>query len=97
MDSITLQANENCTEGGMLYELGSLYAYLEKLIDPRKRKGVRYHLATLLLLILLAKLAGQNHPTGIAEWVKYREAGLVELLKLPRKRVPHHCTYRRVL
>ncbi len=97
MDSITVQANEKCTEGGMIYELGSLYAHLEKLMDPRKPKGIRYHLVTLLLLILLAKLAGQDHPTGIAEWVKYREASLVELLKLPRKRVPHHCTYRRVL
>jgi len=97
MDSITLRANESCTEGGMIYELASLYAYFEKVIDPRKRKGIRYQLATLLILILLAKLGGQDHPTGIAEWSKHREAGLVELLKLPRKRVPHHCTFRRVL
>jgi predicted transposase YbfD/YdcC len=77
--------------------VASLYAYLEKVIDPRKRKGIRYPLSTLLLMILLAKLGGQDHPTGIAEWIKHREAGLVEMLKLPRKRVPHHCTYRRVL
>jgi predicted transposase YbfD/YdcC len=50
-----------------------------------------------LLLILLAKLGGQDNPTGISEWVKHREAALVEMLKLPRKHVPHHCTYRRVL
>lgn len=97
MDSITLQANESCTDGGMIFALDSLYAYLEKVADPRQPKGVRYHLATLLLLILLAKLGGEDHPTGIAEWTKHREAGLVPLLKLPRKRVPHHCTYRRVL
>jgi len=97
MDSITLEANESCTEGGLIYDLASLYAYLGKVIDPRKRKGIRYQLTTLLLLIMLAKLGGQDHPTGMAEWVKHREAGLVELLKLPRKRVPHHCTYRRLL
>lgn len=97
MDSITLQANETCTEEGLVYDVASLYAYLEKMLDPRKRKGIRYRLATLLLLILLAKLGGQDHPTGMAEWVKHREAGLVELLKLPRKRVPHHCTFRRML
>ena len=97
MDSITLQANENCTEGGLIYDLASLYAYLEKVIDPRKRKGIRYPLATLLVLVLLAKLGGQDHPAGIAEWVKHREAGLIEWLKLKRKQVPHHCTYRRVL
>ena len=97
MDSNTLQANEDCTAGGLIFDIHSLYAYLQRVVDPRKPKGLRYHLATLLLLILLAKLGGQDNPTGIAEWVKHREAGLVELLKLPRKRVPHHCTYRRVL
>lgn len=97
MDSITLEANENCTAEGLIFDIHSLYAYLQRVVDPRKPKGLRYHLATLLLLILLAKLGGQDNPTGIAEWVKHREAGLVEMLKLPRKRVPHHCTYRRML
>jgi predicted transposase YbfD/YdcC len=97
MDSITVQANQDCTSEGMIYDLASLYAYLKRVNDPRKRKGIRYHLATLLLLILLAKLGGQDHPTGIAEWIKHREAALVELLKLPRHQVPHHCTIRRLL
>ena len=34
------------------------------------------------------QLAGAGH---------HREAALVEMLKLPRKRVPHHCTFRRLL
>ncbi len=97
MDCITLQANENCTVGGMIFDIHSLYAYLERVVDPRHRKGIRYHVATLLLLMMLAKLAGQDTPTGMAEWVQHREAGLVEMLKLPRKRVPHHCTFRRLL
>lgn len=97
MDSITLANNEDCTCEGFIFEIHSLYAYLQRVADPRKPKGLRYPLATLLLLILLAKMGGQDHPTGISEWVKHREAGLVPLLKLPRKRVPHHCTYRRIL
>jgi len=97
MNSITLRANEDCTSGGFIFEVNSLYAYLERVTEPRKAKGIRYHVATLLLLILLAKMGGQDNPTGISEWVKHREAGLVEMLKLPRKRVPHHCTYRRLL
>lgn len=97
MDSIMLGANESCTEGGMIFDLHSLYAYLEQVTDPRHRKGIRHPIATLLVMLLLAKLAGQDHPTGMAEWVKHREAGLVEMLKLPRKRVPHHCTFRRIL
>jgi hypothetical protein len=97
MDSITLATNEGCSEEGFIFEIHSLYAFLERVTDPRKPKGLRYPLATLLLLILLAKMGGQDHPTGISEWVKLREEGLVRLLKLPRKCVPHHCTYRRTL
>jgi predicted transposase YbfD/YdcC len=97
MDSITLQANQDCTESGFIFEIHSLYAYLKRVVDPRKPKGLRYQLATILLLVLLAKLGGQDNPTGISEWVKHREAALVEMLKLPCKRVPHHCTYRRIL
>ena len=72
MDSITLQANQDCTTEGMIFDLASLYAYLKRVNDPRKAKGIRYHLATLLLLILMAKLGGQDHPTGIAELIKHR-------------------------
>jgi predicted transposase YbfD/YdcC len=97
MDCITIGEKESCTEWGFVYELNSLYAYLERITDPRKPKGIRYQLASLLLLILLAKMGGENHPTGITEWIKHREEGLVKLLKLPRKEVPHHCTIRRIL
>ncbi|MAT42738.1 MAG: hypothetical protein CL609_10375 [Anaerolineaceae bacterium] len=97
MDFITIGAKENCTHWGFVFDLNSLYAYLERISDPRKPKGVRYHLATILLLILLGKMGGENHPTGIAEWIKHREEGLVWMLKLPRKKVPHHCTIRRIL
>lgn len=97
MDCITLQTGESCTSEGMVYELDSLYAYLERVSDPRKPKGVRYRLATVLVLMLLAKLAGQSHPTGMAEWIAHRQAGLIQFLKLPRKRLPHHCTLRRIL
>lgn len=97
MDSITLQAHEDCTAEGLIYDLGSLYAYLLRVVDPRKAKGIRYPLATLLLLILLAKFGGEDTPTGIGAWLKYRQSALVEMLKLPRQQVPHHCTIRRLL
>ncbi len=97
MDSITLREKEGCTNEGFIYDIDSLYASLEKVSDPRKPKGVRYGIGTILLLILLAKFGGENHPTGIAEWIKHREEALVKLLKLRREEVPHHCTIRRVL
>jgi hypothetical protein len=85
MDSITPQANQDCTESGFIFEIHSLYAYLNRVIDPRKLKGLRYQLATILLMVLVAKLGGQDNPTGISEWAKLREVALVEMLKLPCK------------
>ena len=80
-----------------VYDLGSLYAYFQTLSDSRKPRGVRYSLALILLLMVLAKLCGESHPSGIAEWVAHRAEKLSELLKLKRKSMPHHSTYRRIL
>jgi len=77
--------------------LGSLYGYLAKLTDRRKRRGVRYSLATILVLIILAKVCGQDKPYGIADWVQQRRDFLVEALRLKRGQLPHHSTYRRIL
>lgn len=84
-------------EQGILFDIGSLYHYLERLTDHRKPRGLRYRLVTILVLIFLAKLAGEDCPTGIAEWAKNREAPLVAMLRLPYPKVPHHSTYRRIL
>jgi predicted transposase YbfD/YdcC len=82
---------------GFVFDLNSLYAFLLKLSDRRKRRGVRYRLATILVLLILAKLAGQDKPYAIADWAQNRSAFLVEVLHLPRARLPHHSTYRRIL
>jgi predicted transposase YbfD/YdcC len=88
---------ESNTQEGNLFDVGSIYAYFQTLSDKRHRRGVRYSLALVLMLILLAKLCGESHPTGIAEWARHRSAMLVDLLKLKRKQMPHHSTYRRIL
>ncbi len=79
-----------------VFSLGSLYGYLAKLTDRRKRCGIRYPLATILVLAILAKLCGQDKPYGIADWVHQRQSFLVEALRLKRGRLPHHTTYRRI-
>lgn len=81
---------------GIIFSLGSLYSYLAQLTDPRKRRGVRYPLATVLVLAILAKLCGQDQPSGMAEWAQHRRSFLVEALRLKRGRLPHHSTYRRI-
>jgi predicted transposase YbfD/YdcC len=76
--------------------LESLYGYLAKLTDRRKRRGVRYPLATILVLVVLAKLCGQDKPYGIADWAQQRRGFLAEALRLKHGRLPHHSTYRRI-
>jgi predicted transposase YbfD/YdcC len=82
---------------GKVINLGSLYTRFQKLIDKRKAKGKRYALATILLVIFLAKLCGEDKPSGIAEWGALRGAWLAEMLGLKRKNMPSHHTYRRIL
>jgi predicted transposase YbfD/YdcC len=88
---------ESNTREGLVFDVGSLFARFQTLSDKRKRRGVRYSLALILVLIVLAKTCGENHPSGIAEWAKHRSEMLVGLLKLERKKLPHHSTYRRIL
>lgn len=85
-----------CTTGTVI-NLSGLYADLHTLHDKRKPKGKRYALATVLLGIFLAKLCGEDKPSGIAEWVKLRGEWMVRLLGLKRESMPHHNTYRRIL
>jgi hypothetical protein len=53
----------------------SVYRALEQVEDGRHKRGVRYSVALILTLILLAKVAGMTTPAAIAHWVR----GLSEL------------------
>ena len=82
---------------GKIINLSNLYVQFEGLADRRKAKGKRYALATILLGIFLAKLCGEDKPSGIAEWVALRGEWIANVLGLKRKRMPSHHTYRRIL
>jgi len=82
---------------GQVYNLVSLYDRFQGLHDKRKAKGKRYALATILMGIFLAKLCGEDKPSGIADWVRLREQWITKMLGLKRERKPHPNTYRRVL
>ena len=82
---------------GIIFDVGSLYERLQELRDCRKARGKRYSLPTILILLIMAKLCGEDQPSGIAEWAQYRAEKLSELLPLERQRMPHHSTYRRIL
>lgn len=87
----------NTTEAGVVFDIGSLFAYLQSLHDKRKPRGIRYALVTILVLMVMAKICGEDHPCGIADWAKHRSEMLREWLKLKHKQMPHHSTYRRIL
>ena len=83
-------------EAGFVLDLDSLAAYFERLPDQRCARGKRYRLAQVCILATLAKLSGEDHPLGMAQWAQVRHPVLGPLLGLP-KRLPCHNTYRRVL
>lgn len=82
---------------GFVVDWGSLYDFLTRLEDRRDPRGVRYPLAWVLTLALLAKLAGEDRLTGIAEWVQHRKEALARAMGLARPQAPHRTTYSRIL
>jgi len=82
---------------GKVIDLGSLYRRFEGLTDERKARGKRYGLAMLLMGMFVAKLCGEDKPSGIAEWVAQRGAWMAGVLGLKRTTMPSHHTYRRTL
>jgi hypothetical protein len=82
---------------GILYDLGSVYEGLSKITDKRKAQGKIYRLETIMIIIILAKLSGEDKPSGIAEWGKHHGEEIVELMQLKKSQMPSLNTYRRML
>jgi predicted transposase YbfD/YdcC len=87
----------NLNPDGFLVDLDSLYEVLSRLHDSRHARGVRYALVTVLMFVLLAKLAGQDRVYGISQWVKHRQQRLAEAFHLATPRAPSPQTYSRLL
>jgi predicted transposase YbfD/YdcC len=88
---------ENGTEEGAVFDVGALVEELQQVTDRRQKRGRRYSLPFLLAVIVLAKLSGQNKPSGIAEWVQLRRKQLVVAFNRQRETVPSLNTIRRTL
>lgn len=74
-----------------MQEVGSLYERLKEVRDGRCRRGRRYEAAKVLVIMLLAKMAGEESVSGIAEWARLRATWLTEALGL--RRLPCANTY----
>ncbi len=87
----------NLDPEGFVIDLDSLYAALAHLKDSRHARGLRYSLVTILVCIVLAKIAGEDYLAGIAEWVAHRKDTLSDMLHWAKPRAAHRTTYSRIL
>jgi predicted transposase YbfD/YdcC len=71
-------------------------AHFNKLEDPRSSINRQHPLASVVVIALMAVLAGASGPTAIARWAKIKEEFLVKVLPLPAG-IPRKDVFRRVL
>lgn len=80
-----------------VFSVQALANRLEEITDHRKPRGVRYPLAVLLTLAVLAKLSGHSRLESIADWARLRAEELARLFGLKRPSMPHQSTWSRVV
>ena len=97
MKATTISARLPLPNEALLFDLEALYRCLQTVPDQRSRQGLRYPLAPILLIGVLAKLAGEDSSRGIAQWAKLRQRELQLLFALKRETMPHYSTWSRVL
>ncbi len=78
-------------------EHSTLVQALEKVLDPRDRRGVSYEWRFLLVVIAMAMLAGCSTPVAMGRWVNEHRVMLLAEFKPKRLRVPSLSTLRRAL
>jgi predicted transposase YbfD/YdcC len=76
--------------------LEEIARHFETLEDPRSSVNRKHPLVSVVVIALMAVLAGANGPTAIAEWAALKEEFLREALDLPNG-VPRKDVFRRVL
>jgi len=82
---------------GYVFEVDSVLAMLMALDDSRHARGKVYALASILLMMRLAKLSGEDSQRGMAQWLAERKAELAEVLQLTKVRTPSRTTLRRIV
>src|SRR3954466_2425079 len=76
--------------------LDEIVVHFQRLEDPRSTINRRHPLVSVVVIALLAVLAGAGGPTAIARWAALKEDLLVQLLDLPHG-VPRKDVFRRLL
>jgi predicted transposase YbfD/YdcC len=76
--------------------LDEVLPHFEALEDPRSTVNLQYPLVSVVVIALMAVLAGANGPTAIAKWAALKQEFLLNALPLPHG-IPRKDVFRRVL
>jgi predicted transposase YbfD/YdcC len=76
--------------------LDEIVSYFDELEDPRSEVNLKHPLVSVVVIAMMAVLAGANGPTAIAKWAACKSDFLLKVLKLPNG-IPRKDVFRRVL
>ena len=76
--------------------LDEIIGYFDELEDPRSTVNQKHPLVSVVIIAMMAVLAGAGGPTAIATWAAMKEEFLLEVLDLPNG-IPRKDVFRRVL
>jgi predicted transposase YbfD/YdcC len=76
--------------------LDEVVGYFDELEDPRASVNRKHPLVSVVVIAMMAVLAGAGGPTAIARWAALKEDFLLRVLKLPNG-IPRKDVFRRVL
>lgn len=89
-------ANWLAEDAAVRVGVAEIVHHFHALEDPRSTVNQRHPLKSVVVIAIMAVLAGAGGPTSIARWAKHKEAFLVSVLDLPNG-VPGKDVFRRVL
>src|ERR1700726_4010753 len=76
--------------------LDEVVGYFDELEDPRASVNLKHPLVSVVVIAMMAVLAGAGGPTAIAQWAAFKGEFLLKVLKLPNG-IPRKDVFRRVL
>lgn len=76
--------------------LDEIVGYFDELEDPRSETNRKHPLVSVVVIAMMAVLAGAGGPTAIARWAALKEEFLLAVLPLPHG-IPRKDVFRRVL
>ena len=76
--------------------LDEVVLHFAELEDPRSTVNLQHPLVSVVVIALMAVLAGAGGPTAIARWAAMKEEFLLKVLNLPNG-IPRKDVFRRVL